>query len=93
MLGRKPVLGAAIALWADEGLGGGEQGRLLGEVCRHLRERDVQVVTAVCSGMMPRRAFLTNLFMQAPAPWHLATIWPSGAMPLPPARRWGLVPM
>jgi hypothetical protein len=93
MLGRKTVRGAAIALWADEGIGGGEQARLLGEVCRHLRERDVQVVTAVSSGMMPRRAFFANLFVQAPAPWHLATIWTSGAMPLPPPGRWGLVPM
>ena len=87
------MLGAVIALWADDGLTSAERARLLGHVCNHLRERGVHVVNALCCAMMPASAFLANLFVPLPTPWQLAAIWTRAAAPLSLPKTWSLLVM
>jgi hypothetical protein len=93
MQGRERVVGAVIALWADDGLSSAERVRLLGHVCNHLRERGVHVVTAQCCAMMPAPAFLANLFLPTPAPWHLVAVWTRTPVPMSMPKTWSLLVM
>jgi hypothetical protein len=93
MQGRERVLAAVITLWADDGLTGAQRVRLLGHVCNHLRESGVHLVVAQRSAMMPATAFMGNLFVPIPAPWHLVAIWTGAAMPLALPKTWSLLVM
>jgi hypothetical protein len=93
MYGREPVLGAAIDLWADNGLSSMERTYLLAELCRRLRESGTHVVAAPRCAMMPSSAFLANLFIPVPAPWSVVAVWSGSAMPLTPPKKWGLLLM
>ncbi|MCC6776914.1 MAG: hypothetical protein IT537_09805 [Hyphomicrobiales bacterium] len=93
MHGREQVLGAAIDLWADDGLSNPERIRLLAELCRHLRDSGFHVVSALRCAMMPTAAFLANLFLPVPAPWCVVAVWSERAVPLPLPKRWGLLLM
>ena len=93
MQGRESVLGAVIALWADDGLTSAQRARLLGHVCNHLRDRGVHVVSALRCAMMPAPAFLANLFLPLPAPWHLGAVLTRAAAPLTLPKSWGLLIM
>ena len=93
MQGRERVLTAVIGLWADDGLTGVERVRLLGHVCKHLRERGVHFVVAARCAMMPASAFLANLFLPVPGPWRLVALWSRPAVPLPLPKTWSLLVM
>jgi len=88
--GRQPVRGAAIELWADDGLTGGQRARLLGHVCSHLREHDVHVVQALRCAMMPASAFMANLFLPT-AHVHLAALLTRPELAPAPPKTWSLV--
>jgi hypothetical protein len=93
MQGRERVLAAVIALWADDGLTGMQRVRLLGHVCNQLRERGVHFVVAARCAMMPAPAFLANLFLPVPGPWHLFALWTRAAVPLALPKTWSLLVM
>jgi len=88
--GRQPVRGAAIELWADDGLTGGQRARLLGHVCSHLREHGVHVVQALRCAMMPASAFMANLFLPT-AHVHLAALLTRPELAPAPPKTWSLV--
>lgn len=92
--GRHPIESAVISLWGEADLQPGDGARLIGHLCSQLRERGVQVVSAIRSSAMPSRALLANLFIPVPSPWLLAAIWTkplTAAVPFP--KSWSLVPM
>jgi hypothetical protein len=93
MHGRERILGAVIALWADDGLAGMQRARLLGHVCNHLRQNGVHLVVAQRSAMMPASAFVANLFAPIPAPWYLGAVLTPAATPLTLPKTWGLLVM
>ena len=93
MQGRKQVLGAVIDLWADDGLSTMERVHLLAELCHHLREGGMDMVTALRCAMMPTAAFLANLFVPVPAPWSAVVVWSGSAVPLALPKKWGLLLM
>jgi hypothetical protein len=88
--GRQPVPSAVIDLWADEGLSPAQRVRLLGHLCNHLRERDVQVVVALRCAMMPTAAFAANLFMPS-TQLHVAALLTRPELAPAPPRTWSLV--
>jgi hypothetical protein len=94
MQGRQQVRGATISLWGEDGLGARDCAGLIGHLCGHLRERGVQVVSALRSSTMPSRALLANMFVPVAAPWHLAAIWSKPrTAPLPVPKTWSLAAM
>jgi hypothetical protein len=89
--GRAPVNTAAIDLWADDGLTGGQRARLLGHVCNHLRERDVHVVLALRCAMMPASTFAANFFMPPVARLHVSALLTRPDFAPPAPKTWSLV--
>lgn len=89
--GREPVRTALIDLWADEGLTRAQRVRLLGHLCRDLRERDVHVVLALRSATMPTTAFVANVFLPLPARAHMIALHPTSAISLSPPKTWSLL--
>jgi hypothetical protein len=89
--GREPVRAALIDLWADDDLPGAQRVRLLGHLCNDLRERDVHLVLALRSAMMPAAAFAANFFLPAPAHAHMAAFFAKAGVPLSPPKSWHLM--
>jgi hypothetical protein len=88
--GRQPVRTALIDLWADD-LTGGQRVRLLGHLCNDLRTRDVHLVLALRSAMMPAAAFAANAFLPLPAQTHMIALYPTSGLSLSPPETWSLV--
>jgi hypothetical protein len=87
---REPVRAALIDLWADDDLSTVQRARLLGHLCRDLRERDVHLVLALRSAMMPAAPFVANAFLPQPAHHHFVALFP-GDIPLSPPKTWSLM--
>jgi len=88
--GRQAVRGAAIELWADDGLTGGQRARLLGHVCNHLRDHGAHVVQALRCAMMPTSAFVANMFLPTAHMYLAALVTRPELAPTPP-KNWSLV--
>jgi hypothetical protein len=88
--GQEPVRAALIDLWADDDLSVAQRARLLGHLCRDLRDRDVHLVLALRSAMMPAAAFVANAFLPQPAHHHFVALFP-GDIPLSPPKTWSLM--
>jgi hypothetical protein len=88
--GREPVRAALIDLWADDDLSAVQRARLLSHLCRDLRERDVHLVLALRSAMMPAAPFVANAFLPQPAHHHFVALFP-GDIPLPRPKTWSLM--
>jgi hypothetical protein len=90
LLGREPIRAAMISLWADAGLGTGERARMLGRLCRIMREDDMHAVVAVRSAMIPAAALVANVFVPASQRFHVGIFPTSRTGPLRTPRRWSL---
>ena len=89
--GREPVRAALIDLWADDGLTGAQRVRFVGHLCNHLRERDVHLVAAPRSAMLPTAALLANLFIPMPEHFHIVVFLTRGGVAPSPPKSWSLV--
>jgi hypothetical protein len=89
--GREPLRTALIDLWADDGLTWPEVVSLLGHLCKDLRRRDIDLVLALRSAMMPRAAMLANMFLPLPSHAHMCVLFPKTGADLSPPRTWSLV--
>jgi hypothetical protein len=89
--GREQLRAALIDLWAGDDLTGGQAVRLLGHLCNHLRERDVDIILAVRSSMMPATVFAANLFLPVPAHTHMYALFPRSDVPLAAPKTWSLI--
>jgi hypothetical protein len=61
--GREVIRTGFLDLWAHDDLNFAERARLIGHVCRHLRETGVHALVAARSSTMPTGALLANLFV------------------------------
>jgi hypothetical protein len=93
MQGRETINAAFVDLWAEDGLSGAERVRLLSHLCTHLMEHDVHAVVAPRSAMMPRAAFLANLFLPAPQSFGIGVFSTPRSVPLTPPKQWDLTIM
>ncbi len=93
MQGRESTRAAVIAMWADDMLTTMERIRFLGHFCEKVRARGAHVVVAPRSATMPATAFLANVFIPIPGPWHLAVFWSERAFALPSPKSWSLLVM
>ena len=71
-LGREPVCGAMLDLWADDGLTMRERMRFVRHLCHHLRDKGLHVLAAPRTGTLPTGALLASLFVPMPDVVHLA---------------------
>jgi hypothetical protein len=90
LLGREPIRAAMINLWADAGLGTGERARMLGRLCRIMREDDMHAVVAVRSAMIPAAALVANVFIPASQNFHVGIFPTPRTGPLQTPRNWSL---
>ena len=88
--GRVPVRAALIDLWAEDDLTSAQRVRLLGHLCNELRGRDVQVVLALRSTMMPAAAFVANVFLPQQH-GYLCVLSRGAGTALSPPNTWSLV--
>jgi GNAT superfamily N-acetyltransferase len=89
--GREPARTALIDLWADDDVTAAQRMRLLGHLCNDLRERDVHLVLALRSAMMPPAAFAANVFLPVPAPMRMIALYVGSGVSLSPPKTWSLV--
>jgi hypothetical protein len=91
MHGREPVRTALIDLWADDDLTYAQRVRLLSHLCNDLRERDVHLVLALRSAVIPAAVLVRNLFLPDPAQIHIIALLTRRAVALSPPKTWSLV--
>ena len=89
--GHEPIRAAMIDLWADGNLSNMERARFLGHFCQELRTRNIELIMAARSAMMPAAAFAANLFIPTPREFHVGSILTQGAEPLPEPKTWSLL--
>ena len=86
--GREVIRAGFIDLWAHGDLNFAERSRLVGHLCRHLRDTGVDAVIAARSSSMPTGALVANLFVPGAQHFRIG-IFPTKLTPdLPPPKTW-----
>jgi hypothetical protein len=89
--GRSPVRAAMIDLWAADGARGAGSARLIGHLCRALRQDGVQLVMTMRSRGMPAAALLANCFVPEPEHHHVVALFPRDDVALVKPKTWHLI--
>ncbi len=91
LYGREPVRAALIDLWADDDLGYAARVRMLAHLCNDLRGRDVQLVLALRSPVIPVAVLARNLFFPDPSQFYVTALLTRHAPQLSVPRSWSLM--
>ena len=78
--GREVIRGGFLELWAHDDLNFAERARLIGHLCRHLREMGFHALVAPRSSTMPTGALVANLFVPAAQHFRIG-VFPTKLMP------------
>lgn len=88
--GREIIRSAFLDLWAHDDLNFAERTRLVGHMCRHLRDTGVHAVVATRSASMPTGALVANLFVIGAQRFRMG-VFPTKLTPnLPPPKTWSI---